>query len=371
MASKVFFSDMRSAAAGGLPMKLKKLLTASGFNDIDFKDKFVAIKIHFGQPGNLSFLRPNWAKVVADMVIEKGGKPFLTDCNTLYTGRRKNALDHLTGAMENGFSTVSTNCHLIIADGLKGTDEALIPVKNGEVVKEAKIGKAIADADIIISLNHFKGHETAGFGGAIKNLGMGCGSRAGKMEMHCEGKPTVKKEKCRGCRRCLRACAHSAIKFNEGVAEIDHNRCVGCGRCIGECNFDAIYNSNYNSVLSLNKKMAEYAQAVVQDKPNFHISIVIDVSPLCDCRSYNDVPIVQDIGMFASVDPVAIDRACADAVNAEALIPNSQITDKLHSHEDFHDHFKNCNVNSEWKSCLSHAEKIGLGTQEYELVTVK
>lgn len=369
--SKVYFSDMRSRAAGGLPQKFKKLLAAAEIGKIDFLDKFAAIKIHFGEPGNLSFLRPNWARVVVDTVKAKGGKPFLTDCNTLYPGKRKNALEHLTAAYENGFSPMSTDCNIIIADGLRGNDERYIPVKNGELVKSAKIGAAIADADIIISLSHFKGHETAGFGGAIKNLGMGSGSRAGKMEMHCDGKPAVNRDKCRRCRKCAAACAHGAISFGEGCASIDQAKCVGCGRCIGECNFDAVYNPNYNSVLLLNKKMAEYAQAVVQNKPSFHINIVVDVSPLCDCRSYNDVPIIQDVGMFASFDPVALDKACIDAVNAQAPLPGSELTDKLHTHEDFHDHFKNCNVNSEWKSCLAHAEKIGLGTAAYELIEIK
>lgn len=161
-----------------------------------------AIKIHFGEPGNLSFLRPNWAKAVADVVKELGGKPFLTDCNTLYVGRRKDALEHLESALENGFSPFSTGCQIIIGDGLKGTDETYVPVKDGELVKEAKIGTAIMDADIFISLNHFKGHEATGFGGALKNIGMGCGSRAGKMEMHNSGKPTVDQERCVGCRTC-------------------------------------------------------------------------------------------------------------------------------------------------------------------------
>lgn len=371
MSSKVYFSDMRSAEPGGLPLKLKKLITAAGMGEIDFADKFAAIKIHFGEPGNLSFLRPNWAKVVADFVKDKGGRPFLTDCNTLYPGRRKNALEHLTAAMENGFFTMSTGCHAIIADGLRGNDERYIPVQNGELVTNAKIGAAVADADIVISLNHFKGHETAGFGGAMKNLGMGCGSRAGKMEMHCDGKPSVRKDRCRKCGKCAKACAHGAISFDGGYADINHGKCVGCGRCIGACNFDAVYNPNYNSVLLLNKKMAEYAKAVIQNKPNFHISIVVDVSPLCDCRSYNDVPIIQDVGMFASFDPVALDRACIDAVNAQPALPGSDLTDKLHCHEDYHDHFKNCNVNSEWKSCLDHAEKIGVGAQEYRLTEIK
>ena len=188
--SKVYFTDMRTKAFGqGLMGKLAKLLKAAGMDKIDFDGKFTAIKIHFGEPGNLSFLRPNFARVVADEIKKLGGKPFLTDCNTLYVGRRKDALEHIESAYQNGFTPYTTGCHVIIADGLKGGDETLVPVPHGEYVKEAKIGRAIMDADVFISLSHFKGHEMTGFGGAIKNIGMGSGSRAGKMEQHCDSKP--------------------------------------------------------------------------------------------------------------------------------------------------------------------------------------
>lgn len=189
--SKVYFADMRVGGSDNLLKKLKRLIVAAGFDTIDFKNKFAAIKIHFGEPGNLSYLRPNYSKVLVDAVAERGGKAFLTDSNTLYVGGRKNALDHLNAAYQNGFNPFVTGCHVLIADGLKGTDEALIPVKNGEYVKEAKIGRAIADADVIISFAHFKMHELTGMGGALKNIGMGAGSRAGKMEMHSHGKPNV------------------------------------------------------------------------------------------------------------------------------------------------------------------------------------
>ena len=157
--------------------------------DIDFSNKYTAIKIHFGEPGNLAYLRPNYSKVLVDLIKAQNGRVFLTDCNTLYIGGRKNALDHMESAYVNGFTPYSTGCHIIIADGLKGNDEVAVPVEGGEYVKEAKIGRALMDADIVISLTHFKGHESTGFGGALKNLGMGGGSRAGKMEMHNAGKP--------------------------------------------------------------------------------------------------------------------------------------------------------------------------------------
>ena len=194
MASKVYWADLRTDYRENLPQKLTRLMKTAGMGQIDFEGKFTAIKLHFGEPGNLAFLRPNWAKAVADFVKERGGKPFLTDCNTLYVGGRKNALDHMDAAMLNGFSPLSTGCQIIIADGLKGNDEAEVPVRNGEYVQKAKIGRAVMDADVFISLSHFKGHEEAGFGGTLKNIGMGCGSRAGKMEQHNAGKPHVAQE---------------------------------------------------------------------------------------------------------------------------------------------------------------------------------
>ncbi len=364
--SKVYFSDMR-AGGQSLLVKLKRLMKAAGFESIDFEGKFVAVKIHFGEPGNLAYLRPNWAGAVCDYVKELGGKPFLTDCNTLYVGGRKNALDHLDSAYKNGFNPFQTGVHAIIADGLKGTDEALIPVEGGEYVKEAKIGQALADADIVISLSHFKGHEQAGFGGALKNLGMGGGSRAGKMEMHSAGKPFVKQRKCIGCGACVRICAHGAPIIADGKCTIDQDRCVGCGRCIGVCPKDAVTPANDEAFEILGCKIAEYAKAVCAGKPNFHISLAIDISPFCDCHAENDAAVVPDVGMFASFDPVAIDMACADAVNAQPAIANSMLGECEHTH---HDHFTDISPTTDWHSQVEHAEKIGLGSREYELVKV-
>ena len=367
--SKVYFTDMRALPGTNLQQKLKRLILKAGIGQIDFQDKYAAIKIHFGEPGNLSYLRPNFAKTVADAVKELGGRPFLTDCNTLYVGRRKNALDHIEAAYENGFSPFSTGCQIIIADGLKGTDEVDVPVRGGEYIREAHIGRAVMDADIFISLSHFKGHESTGFGGAIKNIGMGCGSRAGKMEQHSSGKPAVQEELCRGCHRCAKECGSDAIRYNENnKAVIDYEKCKGCGRCIGACNFDAIYSIDSSANEELDRKMAEYA-AVCADRPCFHISLVQDISPNCDCHGENDAPILPDIGMFASFDPVALDQACADAcLNAQPL-PNSQLGQNLakpgwNCH---HDNFKDSNPNVEWKATLEQAEKIGMGTRQYTL----
>lgn len=371
--AKVYFTDFRTPYGGDtMPGKLKKLIRKAGIDQLNLEGQFVAIKIHFGELGNVSYLRPNYARAVVDVVKELGGKPYLTDCNTLYPGSRKNALEHLYCAWENGFTPLTVGCPILIGDGLKGTDDIEVPVRGGEYVKNAKIGRAVMDADVIISMTHFKGHEATGFGGALKNLGMGCGSRAGKKEQHNNGKAYVQQEICRGCRRCMRECANDGLVFDPETRKmhVDKEHCVGCGRCVGACNFDAIDFEDPNSNQMLNYRIAEYAKAVVDGRPQFHISLVMDISPNCDCHGENDAPILPDVGMFASFDPLALDQACVDACMKCEPLPNSQLGEHMRDPHfvDHHDHFTNSTPESEWQSCLSHAEKIGLGTRDYELI---
>ncbi|MDO5321579.1 MAG: DUF362 domain-containing protein [Bacteroidia bacterium] len=374
MTSKVYFADFRSPMYGEpQPDKFKRLIKTAGIGDIDMDGKFVAIKMHFGELGNLSFLRPNYARAVVDVVKSLGGKPFLTDCNTLYPGFRKNALEHLECAWQNGFTPLTVGCPIIIGDGLKGTDDIDVPVAGGEYVKNAHIGRAIMDADIIISLSHFKGHEETGFGGALKNLGMGCGSRAGKKDQHCGGKASIDPDLCRGCRRCQKECANGGLVFDETSRKMTiSENCVGCGRCIGACNFDAISFKDYLANDLLGCRIAEYTKAVVDGRPNFHISLIVDVSPNCDCHQENDAPILPDIGMFASFDPLALDQACVDACLAATPLPNSQLGDNMAAPDfvDHHDHFKNSRPSINWRACLDHAEKIGIGSRKYELIKI-
>lgn len=365
--SKVYYTNLHTTLEENLLQKLRRLVKAAGIDSIDFKNKYAAIKIHFGEPGNLAFLRPNFSKVIADIVKENGGKPFLTDCNTLYVGRRKNALDHIEAAYENGYTPFSTGCQILIGDGLKGTDEQIVPI-DGEYVKEAKIGRAVMDADIVISLTHFKAHECTGIGGAIKNLGMGCGSRAGKMEMHSAGKPFVDRSLCVSCGMCFKNCAHGAISFPEKKAQIDHDKCVGCGRCIGVCPADAVQAAQDEAFDILNRKMSEYAWAVVKGRPGFHVSLVLDVSPFCDCHPENDVPIVPDVGIFASFDPVALDTACADAVNGQPVLPDSLLAKRGAAEKD---HFHALHPDTNWRVGIEQAVKMGMGSAEYELVEIK
>lgn len=373
--SKVYYTDFRAKLGEGLPLKLQRLIRTAGIDQIDMEGKFVAIKMHFGELGNLGFLRPNYARAVADVVKSLGGKPFLTDCNTLYPGSRKNALEHLYCAWENGFTPMTVGCPILIGDGLKGTDDVEVPVEGGEYVKAAKIGRAVMDADIFISLSHFKGHEMTGFGGAIKNIGMGCGSRAGKKEQHSNGKPVINADACRGCKRCLHECANNGLHFDEATRKMQvvTENCVGCGRCVGACNFDAIAFANDAATKELNCRMAEYTKAVIDGRPGFHISLVMDISPNCDCHPENDAPILPDIGMFCSFDPLALDQACVDACLRQQPLPGSQLYDNMHKEGfcDHHDHFENSTPESEYKTCLAHAEKIGIGSREYDLIEMK
>ena len=331
--SKVYFTNLRTTPSSNLLDKMERLVKRAGITNIDFKNQFVAIKIHFGEPGNLAYIRPNYAARMA---------------------------------------TFSAKCEVIIADGLKGTDYREIEI-NGEYCKAPKIGAAIVDADIVLTMNHFKGHEQTGFGGALKNLGMGCASVGGKLELHSASQPIVARENCKSCNICVKHCAHDAIHLDGSkIATIDYEKCVGCGQCVALCQYDAAVMGDGDTSERLNYKIAEYSKAVLLDKPNFHISFIMNVSPECDCWNHNDAAIVPDLGIAASFDPVALDKACADIViNAPILETGNRLSDSPH-----HDHLEGCDKfhimhpETNWQAGLEHAEKIGLGTQEYELITV-
>jgi len=367
--SKVYFTNLRTKPGYSLLDKLQKLVVEAGITTIDFKDQFVAIKIHFGEPGNLSYLRPNYAAKIVKLIKELGGKPFLTDSNTLYSGRRSNAIDHIESAMENGFNPISVGCNVIIADGLKGGDYREILI-NQKHCKTAKIGAAIADSDIVISMTHFKGHEMTGFGGTLKNLGMGSGSVGGKLEMHSASKPFMKKKNCVSCGMCIKNCLHEAISFDENKkATIDYDKCVGCGQCVAVCRFNSATVKWNESADSANEKIAEYTYAVIKNKPNFHISFIMNVSPNCDCSPENDVAIIPDIGIAVSFDPVALDQACVDMVNKATALNATELSDK--NYHEGQDKFSHIHPDTNWKVGLTHAKEIGIGTDEYELVIIK
>ena len=306
--SKVYFTDFRTHVGVSLTEKLQRLIKKAGINDIDMDGKFVAIKMHFGELGNLSYLRPNYAKAVADVVKESGGKPFLTDCNTLYPGSRKNALEHLDCANINGFNTITTGCQIIIGDGLRGTDDITVPVRNGEYCKEAYIGRAVMDADIFISLTHFKGHESTGFGGAIKNMSIGIASSGGKAWIHSAGK--------------TKGDPWGNLPPQDDFLE----------------------------------SMAEAAKAVADhcgDKI-LYISVANNLSVDCDCDASPEDPKMGDIGILASLDPIALDKACTDLVRASEDHGKIHLIERIDSRHGMH--------------TLEYGEKLGIGSQKYELV---
>jgi len=357
--SKVYFMDFETNVS--LLVKFKTLLTKMGFNDVDLNKKYVAIKLHFGEPGNLAYIRPNYVRVVGDLIKENKGIAFLTDANTLYVGKRKNAIEHIESAYLNGFNPFVTGCQVIIADGVKGTDDVELEV-NGEFVKTAKVGRAICDADIIVSMNHVKGHGLAGFGGAIKNIGMGCASRAGKYELHSSGKPVVRSSNCKACGICIKNCAHEAISIVDNIASIDDKKCLCCGRCIGICLFDAIKVDWNEGSTNMNKKTVEYTHAILKDKIGIHINFIMDVSPDCDCESCNNRPFVGNIGILASFDPLAIDKASVDLINQATLINGYKKTQDTN--------IKSIHKNTNYEALFEHGVKMKLGNLDYELVKI-
>lgn len=371
MSSKVYFTDLRANSSMNLLKKMEKLVKKTGIDTIDFSNKITAIKIHFGEPGNLSYIRPNFAASLVRYVKGLGAKPFLTDTNTLYYGRRSNALDHIRAAFENGFNPLAVDCPVIIGDGIRGTDFTEVAIDQ-EYCKTAKISKAVTDSDIIITMNHFKGHELTGFGGALKNLGMGCASVCGKLELHSTSAPQIVAENCTGCRICENYCAQQAIAVgSDNIAHIDIQKCVGCGQCIAVCQYDAARVVWENASELVNRKIAEYSYAVLKDRVHFHISFIMDVSPDCDCWNFNDYPLVADIGMAASFDPVALDQACADMVMQAPSLPSSRINTNHSLHEHLgKDKFKLTHPSTHWEVGLDHAEGIGLGTRKYKLISV-
>lgn len=368
MKSTVYFSDMRAGHKENFFDKITKLLGCCELGKVINEGDLTAVKLHFGEKGNHTFIRPIFIRRIVDEIKKAGGKPFLTDSSTLYPGERKEAVSALQCAVENGFAFAVVNAPLIMGDGLKGQNAVSVPV-GGELLKRVSIGAEIVEADALVTVSHFKCHELTGFGGALKNLGMGCASRAGKMQQHSTVAPVVATKVCNGCRACLKACAHSAIAMIAGKAKIDPEACVGCSRCITACPQKAI-NIQWNESSSLvMKKMAEYAAGAVAGKQGktVFINFITQVSPACDCYGHADAPIVNDIGICASTDPVAIDQACADLVNGARGNLNTALAN---GHEPGGDKFRGVYPEIDWEVQLEHGQKMGIGSREYELVRI-
>lgn len=368
MSSSVYFMDFRSSYKENLLAKLNRLLEASGLGKCFCRRDLVAVKLHFGELGNTAFIRPVYLRQIVKSIKSAGGYPFLTDANTLYAGSRGDAPHHIDTAVANGFSYSVVEAPIVIADGLRGRSETEVKIDQKRFAS-VYIGTEIVQADALISVAHFKGHELSGFGGAIKNVGMGGASRRGKMAQHSGVAPKIKKKKCVGCEECATHCAQSAIEMVDDKAEIDMAKCIGCGECILICENGAIQIQWSQSGPVFMECMVEYTLGALQNKQGkcHFINFINHVSPACDCAPYNDAAIVRDIGIAASDDPVALDQACVDLVNAEPALPHSC----LESHtEPGGDKFKGVYPSIEWQLQLEYAEKIGLGTRKYELVKI-
>lgn len=366
--SPVYFADMRTSQKENLLDKIERLMGHLDLEAVVPPRGLTAIKLHFGEKGNTSFLRPVLVRRVVDVLRSLGGRPFLTDTNTLYSGTRGDSVSHLTTAVENGFAYAVVHAPLIIADGMRGASGAEVEIQQ-ETIQTAYIGKEIYESDALISLAHFKGHELSGFGGTIKNLGMGCASRRGKMAQHADLAPKVKKKKCVGCGECADHCAQRAITLEDDKAHIDVERCVGCGECILICPNEAIQIRWNADIPRFQKKMAEYTLAVLKNKTGraAFVNFLTQISPACDCHGYNDAPIVQDLGILASKDPVAIDQASVDTINRQGGLEHSCLSAGKRPGED---KFRAVYPQIDWTVQLAHAEKLGLGSREYELIAI-
>jgi hypothetical protein len=365
MTSTVYFMDFRATPQENLYAKLDRLMETAGISKVFSKRDLVAVKLHFGEMGNTAFIRPIFLRRIVQAVKKHGGKPFLTDANTLYAGTRGDSVNHLTTAIQNGFAYAVVDAPLIIADGLRGKTETAVTIHRKHY-KEVYIGSEIVQADALISVAHFKGHELSGFGGAIKNVGMGSASRRGKLAQHSTVCPGVNIEKCIGCGECVDHCSQQALSLEDDRAVLDSEKCIGCGECILICPNSAIEIKWDQNIPDFLESMVEYTEGVLKGKKNqsLFINFITNVSPACDCYGHNDAPIVRDIGITASTDIVAIDQASADLVNAEYALPGSCLETNLEPHED---KFKGIYPKVNWPIQLDYAEKLGLGTRKYYL----
>jgi len=368
MASLVSFIDFRASAKENVLSKLSRLLTAAGLNEKIKKRDLVAVKLHFGERGNTAFIRPVYIRQIIQSIKSAGANPFLTDANTLYGGTRGDTVHHLTTAIQNGFGYACVEAPLIIADGLRGRSEAAVTI-NQKNLKKTYIGTEIVNADALVAVTHFKGHELSGFGGALKNIGMGCASRRGKMEQHSNLSPKIIKKKCIGCGRCILHCSQQAISLVEKAASIDSEKCIGCGECILICANEAVQIQWNQSIPVFLERMVEYAYGVLKGKTDkaLFINFINAVSPACDCYPFNDAPIVRDIGIVASTDPVAIDQASIDMVNNEVALPHTCLKSNTNAGDD---KFKGIYPHVDWQLQLDYAEQIGLGSKKYELKSI-
>ena len=368
MASKVYFHNLR--AKGDKSNRISKvadLFDKADLGQMIHDGDLTAIKLHFGERGNDGFISPVLVRPVVDRVKGRGGQPFLTDTNTLYSGSRHNSVVHLITALEHGFDYTVTGAPLIIADGLRSDHikELHIAKKHFSAVK---LAGDIVSADSMIAMTHFKGHEMAGFGGAIKNLAMGGAPAAGKREQHgC--KMSVDHDSCVGCGACKDCCPEDAVAIVDGKAKVDRARCIGCGECMTVCPEKAISADWATQMVPFTERLTEYAYGVHQALKGRigYVNFLTNITPDCDCCPWSDAPIVPDIGFLASTDPVAIDQASYDLVNRQMALNGTRLEVNKESGAD---KFKGMWHHTEPAVQLSYGEEIGLGSRKYELVTL-
>lgn len=379
MTSQVFFIDLRANGKTSLLDKIQGLVETAGIKKIVKKRSLTAVKLHFGERGNTAFIRPLLVRPIIDSIKAAGGNPFLTDASTLYVGTRGNAVDHLLTAMLNGFSFQALGAPLIIADGIDGRDEVAVPIDLRHF-REVYISSAVARADAMVSVAHFKLHEMAGFGGTIKNIGMGSASRRGKMAQHSEVSPQINPSKCIGCGTCRDQCAHGAITLierpkdlprsdNQGekLVRIDPILCVGCAGCIHACPQGALAINFEIDLPKFMEGMVEYTVGTLKgkEKRSLFVNFLTQISPACDCYPFADSPIVPDIGIVASRDPVAIDQVSVDMLNAQPIFESYCLKGIASADKD---RIRAVYPKIDWQHQLDYAERLGLGNRAYELI---
>ena len=366
--------------------KIKNLFDAAGIQKIITEGDLVALKIHFGTGGNQRHLEPQHIRAIADKVKETGGQPFVTDTTGIgLSAPRGTALGCLRHATLHGFTQEVLGAPVIVADGLKGLTGCKIKI-NGVRMKEIEIAQAIAESDAMISIAHVKGHPRTGFGASLKNVGIGCISKVSKAPLHMSKKPKINSEKCNNCGLCIPFCPVEAIQRHGKKPKISSKKCiVGCG-CWDICPENAI--TKWGGLHHRNKELiirnVDAAAGVLKyfgKKKVAYFNFAYDITPHCDCADYGDVPMVPDIGLFVSNDPVAIDKASTDAINNSLGIKGTATEeidamkigeDKIGKLADWDAFqiFKNIDGTREWKLQFEIAEKLGLGTQKYKLITI-
>ena len=354
MKSKVYFTPVKSSGdKNDVKNNIKMLLEKSGILNVISKGDRTAAKIHFGEAGNTGYVEPEYAGAVCCAIKDKGAEVHLSDANVLYKGRRTDTTEHLKLANEHGFTKDVTGVDIFIPDDTKDGDVSDITI-NQKHIKTAKVGRFFLECDSLVAITHFKGHTLTGFGGAIKNIGMGCASRKGKLAQHNNNAPVVYTETCVACGACIEVCPVNALKL-DGKISLDTKKCIGCANCVGVCPTMSLF-VDFTAGVAVQEKMAEYAYAVLKDKKNkaAFITFATKINKECDCWGGENSTIAPDVGIFASTDPVAIDRASYDIVNKFC---GKDVLKSAHPDQ-------NGNIQ------IAYAEKIGLGSQEYELIEV-